>query len=548
MLGSEMTNVGGSSGGVDGGGMQNPPTEPPQAVTQNIPVVAGSEGIAVSRPVSGIGSGRGNGNGRGGDSGRGRVNGRGRGSGSGSGNGNGNGESSRKRRGRPRKNGPEFSSMAIPLSFASPGVTIATPPPQQHQRIQFRQLPPYHLMQHQQQLHQSFLQQEQPPLPMLQQQQTAPQLQQQQSFLQQEQLPLPTLQQQQTAPQLQQQQSFFQQEQPPLQQQQTAPQLQQQQSFFQQEQPPLPTLLQQQTAPQLQQQQTAPQLQQQQTAPQLQQQPPPQKQGQSPLPQHPPLQEVQQQPQQPPLQEVQQPSLLQQPPHLQEEQQPPPPQPQQEDQQQLQPQQQQGGGSRSRVRGRPRGGGRVRQGNPALCGGLNGDVIIVNTGEDISSKIMSLTQSGASVIFINSAIGSISSATIRPVVLPGDLSTYEGRFEIVSLSGSFRLLDGGSGPRSWSGGLTVSLKDPDGRILGGGVAGLLTAASPVQVAVFCNMGNTESVVTPARPLAVAGPAGPRSPPSHGTLSESPCMTGIPFNQTAGAADSTADPLIISVSP
>lgn len=32
-----------------------------------------------------------------------------------------------------------------------------------------------------------------------------------------------------------------------------------------------------------------------------------------------------------------------------------------------------------------------------------------------------------------------------------------------------------------SGGLSVSLSGPDGRVLGGGVAGLLVAASPVQV-------------------------------------------------------------------
>lgn len=37
------------------------------------------------------------------------------------------------------------------------------------------------------------------------------------------------------------------------------------------------------------------------------------------------------------------------------------------------------------------------------------------------------------------------------------------------------------GQRSRTGGLSVSLSGPDGRVLGGNVAGLLTAASPVQV-------------------------------------------------------------------
>jgi len=57
---------------------------------------------------------------------------------------------------------------------------------------------------------------------------------------------------------------------------------------------------------------------------------------------------------------------------------------------------------------------------------------------------------------------------------------FQGRFEILSLGGSLFLTENGShGERT--GGLSVSLSGPDGRVLGGGVAGLLVAASPVQV-------------------------------------------------------------------
>jgi hypothetical protein len=38
-----------------------------------------------------------------------------------------------------------------------------------------------------------------------------------------------------------------------------------------------------------------------------------------------------------------------------------------------------------------------------------------------------------------------------------------------------------SGTRSISGGMSVFLASPDGRVVGGGVAGLLVAGSPVQV-------------------------------------------------------------------
>ncbi|RRT68913.1 hypothetical protein B296_00021818 [Ensete ventricosum] len=62
------------------------------------------------------------------------------------------------------------------------------------------------------------------------------------------------------------------------------------------------------------------------------------------------------------------------------------------------------------------------------------------------------------------------------------VASGEGRFELLSLSGSFMPTEnGGTGSRS--GGLSVSLASPDGRVVGGGVAGLLVAASPVQVVV-----------------------------------------------------------------
>lgn len=56
----------------------------------------------------------------------------------------------------------------------------------------------------------------------------------------------------------------------------------------------------------------------------------------------------------------------------------------------------------------------------------------------------------------------------------------QGRFDILSLRGSFMPSDDGV-TTSRSGGLSVSLSDPDGQVIGGGLAGLLVAASLVQV-------------------------------------------------------------------
>ncbi|KAA8539836.1 hypothetical protein F0562_026528 [Nyssa sinensis] len=109
-------------------------------------------------------------------------------------------------------------------------------------------------------------------------------------------------------------------------------------------------------------------------------------------------------------------------------------------------------------------------------------VITVNAGEDVSMKIMSFSQQGSRAICILAANGAISNVTLRQPNSSGGTLTYEGRFEILSLSGSFMPNDNG-GTKSRSGGMSVSLAGPDGRVVGGGLAGLLIAAGPVQVVV-----------------------------------------------------------------
>ncbi|CAL0313399.1 unnamed protein product [Lupinus luteus] len=120
----------------------------------------------------------------------------------------------------------------------------------------------------------------------------------------------------------------------------------------------------------------------------------------------------------------------------------------------------------------------------ACSGGANftPHIINVNAGEDVTMKVISFSQQGRRTICILSANGGISSVTLRQPDSSGGTLTYEGRFEILSLSGSFMPNDSG-GTRSRSGGMSVCLASPDGRVIGGGVAGLLVAASPVQVVV-----------------------------------------------------------------
>lgn len=148
-----------------------------------------------------------------------------------------------------------------------------------------------------------------------------------------------------------------------------------------------------------------------------------------------------------------------------------------------------------RGRGRPPGSGRKQQLEALgrwLAGtagvGFTPHIITIAAGEDVAMKIMSFSQQGPRAICILSANGAVSNATLRQPASSGGSVTYEGRFEILSLSGSF-LPQESNGICSRTGGLSVSLAGPDGRVVGGGVAGLLMAAGPVQVVVgsfLCN--------------------------------------------------------------
>ncbi|EOY24515.1 AT-hook motif nuclear-localized protein 1 isoform 3 [Theobroma cacao] len=135
-------------------------------------------------------------------------------------------------------------------------------------------------------------------------------------------------------------------------------------------------------------------------------------------------------------------------------------------------------------------------------------IITVNAGEDVTMKIISFSQQGPRAICILSANGVISSVTLRQPDSSGGTLTYEGRFEILSLSGSFMPSDSG-GTRSRSGGMSVSLASPDGRVVGGGVAGLLVAASPVQVVVGSFLAGNQHEQKPKKqkhePISAATP-------------------------------------------
>ncbi|KAF1873418.1 hypothetical protein Lal_00027456 [Lupinus albus] len=231
-------------------------------------------------------------------------------------------------------------------------------------------------------------------------------------------------------------------------------------------------------------------------------------------------------------------------------------------------------------RGRPPGSGKKQLDALGAGGtGFTPHVIFVETGEDIAAKVVAFSQEGPRTVCILSAHGAISNITLQQPTMAGGTVTYEvllgftcflgciqypfigremdlvtacyssirilsdglvtttdgsgqgseGLFEIISLSGSTLVSEKSSG-HSKMDGLSVSLAGSDGRVLGGIVAGKLTAASQVQVIVGSfiaerkKSGSNNLKSGPSAPspqmLTFGAPATPTSPTSQGPSSDS----------------------------
>ncbi|KAI3687537.1 hypothetical protein L1987_81234 [Smallanthus sonchifolius] len=108
--------------------------------------------------------------------------------------------------------------------------------------------------------------------------------------------------------------------------------------------------------------------------------------------------------------------------------------------------------------------------------------IHVSVGEDVAKKILAFALQRSRAICILSGSGTVSAVTLSQFTSSGGTVTYEGRFEILCLSGCYLLSENG-GARSRTGGLSISVCSSDGNIIGGAIGGRLVASSSVQVVV-----------------------------------------------------------------
>ncbi|XP_057449874.1 AT-hook motif nuclear-localized protein 1 isoform X1 [Lotus japonicus] len=114
---------------------------------------------------------------------------------------------------------------------------------------------------------------------------------------------------------------------------------------------------------------------------------------------------------------------------------------------------------------------------------LTPHLITINSGEDVFREIMVFSQQTPRDICILSAVGHISTVTLNQPGSSARTVTHEGQFRILSLSGHFCPHESGGETLGRSGNMSIVFASPDGRVAGGTLAGMLVAATPVQVIV-----------------------------------------------------------------
>ncbi|XP_029123328.1 AT-hook motif nuclear-localized protein 20-like, partial [Elaeis guineensis] len=108
---------------------------------------------------------------------------------------------------------------------------------------------------------------------------------------------------------------------------------------------------------------------------------------------------------------------------------------------------------------------------------LRSHVMEVAGGADVADAIAHFSRRRQRGVCVLSGAGTVANVALRQPAAPGAVVALHGRFEILSLTGTF--LPGPSPPGST--GLTVYLAGGQGQVVGGSVVGSLIAAGPVMV-------------------------------------------------------------------
>ncbi|KAI3416799.1 PPC domain-containing protein [Psidium guajava] len=147
---------------------------------------------------------------------------------------------------------------------------------------------------------------------------------------------------------------------------------------------------------------------------------------------------------------------------------------------------------------------------------LRSHVVEVAGGADIVESMSAFARRRQRGVCILSGSGTVTNVALRQPASPGAVVTLHGRFEILSLSGSFLPPPA---PPALSG-LTVYLAGGQGQVVGGNVAGPLVASGPV-VIMAASFGNAAYERLPLEEEE----AGAAAPVPSGSQLGSPGMVG-----------------------
>ncbi|KAE9589655.1 hypothetical protein Lal_00000205 [Lupinus albus] len=106
---------------------------------------------------------------------------------------------------------------------------------------------------------------------------------------------------------------------------------------------------------------------------------------------------------------------------------------------------------------------------------LRSHVMEIANGADITDSVVQFARRRQRGVCVLSGSGTVVNVTLRQPMAPGAVMTLTGRFEILSLTGSF--LPGPYVPGA--SGLTIYLAGGQGKVVGGEVVGPVVAAGPV---------------------------------------------------------------------
>lgn len=108
---------------------------------------------------------------------------------------------------------------------------------------------------------------------------------------------------------------------------------------------------------------------------------------------------------------------------------------------------------------------------------LRAHILEVSSGSDVFDSVAAYARKRQRGICVLSGSGTVTNVTLRQPAGAGAIVTLHGRFEILSLSGSFLPPPAPPGATS----LTIYLAGGQGQVVGGNVVGALIASGPVIV-------------------------------------------------------------------